>query len=448
MEPYAPYLPILGVLLGLLCIYGAFCSGRKWRLVDGLPISKTTGVFIGLVELRGTVECSAPLTSYLTAAPCVWYRWSIEEEWSRTVTETYTDSEGKTQTRTRTESGWTTVGEGGQETPFYLQDDCGVILVHPDGAKIEPAQLLSHYCGRSDPLYYGKGPATAVANSDHRRRFVEQAVPHRAMLYIVGQARERQDIVAPEIARDPHAPVFLISTRSKEQVGSGMKWGERGWLIFALLPVVAGIAARDLILKIDWHAHMEAYILAGLGAAGAGVLAWIWMVFNSLVDLRQRVRQAWSLVDVQLQRRHDLIPNLVAGVKGYRDYEQTLQSKLAALRSQLGATPPGVAGPDYGAVAKTVNCVVERYPDLKANASFVALQKNLIDTEQRIALARGYFNEIATNYNTRLEIVPERFVARAAGMKPQTLMAANDFERAAVAVSFPKSPVETSVAIA
>jgi hypothetical protein len=159
------------------------------------------------------------------------------------------------------------------------------------------------------------------------------------------------------------------------------------------------------------------------------------MVFNSLIDLRQRVRQAWSLVDVQLQRRHDLIPALVASVQGYRDYEQKLQSELAVLRSQLQATPPGVAGPDYGAVAKAVNCVVERYPDLKANESFANLQKNLIETEQRIALARGYFNEIATNFNTRLEIVPESFVARLAAMKPQTLMAANDFERAAVKVT-------------
>ena len=227
MEHYVPYLPILGLLLGFLCIYGAFRSGRKWRLVDGLPTSKTTGVFIGLVEIAGTAECSAPLTCYLAATACVWYHWSVEEEWSRTVTETYTDSEGKTQTRTRTESGWTTVAEGGEQVPFYLRDDCGIILVRPDGAKVEPKQVFSQYCGRFDPLYYGKGPARAIADSNHRRRFVEQAVPHRAMLFVVGQARERQDVIAAEIAHDPRAPLFLISTRSKAQVSSGMKWGER-----------------------------------------------------------------------------------------------------------------------------------------------------------------------------------------------------------------------------
>jgi len=435
MGTYAPYLPVLGLLLGLLSIYGAFRLGRRWRLVADLPTSKTTGVFIGLVELDGTAECSAPLVCYLAAAPCVWYRWRVEEEWLRTVTETYTDSEGKTQTRTRTESGWTTVAEGGEQIPFYLQDDCGVILVHPDGAKVEPKQVFSQTCGRFDSLYYGKGPAGAIANSNQRRRFVEQAVPHHIRLYIAGQARERQDVVAPEIAQDPHAPIFLISTRSKAQVSSGMKWGERGWFLLAMVLVVGSILARDLILKVDWRSHFWIYVAAALGVAAAGAVAWIWMVFNSLVESRQRVRQAWSLVDVQLQRRHDLIPALVASVRGYRDYEQKLQAELAALRTQLQATAPGVAGPDYGAVAKAVNCVVEQYPDLKANSTFTNLQNNLIDTEQRIALARGYFNEIATNFNTRLEIVPERIVARLAGMKPQSLMAANDFERAAVKVS-------------
>jgi hypothetical protein len=121
-------------------------------------------------------------------------------------------------------------------------------------------------------------------------------------------------------------------------------------------------------------------------------------------------------------------------VKGYRDHEAQLQAELAALRNQLNATPPGVTGPDPGAVSGIVIGIAERYPELKADASFLALQKNLADTEQRIALARSYFNEIATHYNTRLEIVPERYVAQLGAMKPQALMEANDFERAAVKV--------------
>jgi hypothetical protein len=123
-------------------------------------------------------------------------------------------------------------------------------------------------------------------------------------------------------------------------------------------------------------------------------------------------------------------------VQGFKNYEETVQTEVAELRSQLEATAPGVSGPDYAGVKNCIIGLVERYPELKASELFLKLQQNLIDTEQRIALARGYFNEIATHYNTRLERVPDRFVAAIAKMQPQSLMAANDFERAPVKVEF------------
>ncbi len=436
MQDFAPFLPLIGAVLALASLAGAFRNGRRRRLIDNLPTSKTSGVFIGFVELKGTAESAEPLTSYLAEQPCVHYAWTVEEHWSRTVTTTETDSKGNTRTVTRHESGWTQVANGGETIPFYLQDDGGVILIQPDGAKIEPAKIFDETCNAGDPLYYGKGPATAVMNSDHRRRFVEMSIPVKADLYIVGQSRERQDIVAPEIAADEHAPMFLISTRSEEQVSSGMKWGARGWTIFGLLAAVGFTVWRDQALNLDPKNRIAIYAATSAGYFFIGLLAWIWMVFNSLVDLRQRVRAAWSLVDIQLKRRFDLIPNLVNCVKGYRDHEAQLQTELASLRNQLMATPPGVAGPDHGAVSNVIVGIAERYPELKANESFLALQKTLSDTEQRIALARSYFNEIATHYNTRLEIVPERYVARLGAMKPQPLMEANDFERAAVTVNF------------
>jgi hypothetical protein len=425
---------LLGLLLGLLCFWGAFRAGRRSRLIDNLPTCKTTGVFIGLVELKGTAESARPLVSYLAEQPNVYYRWSIDEDWSRQVTETHTDSEGHTHTETHMESGSTTVASGGEMIPFYLQDDCGVVLVRPEGAKLEPVTMFGKACGPKDPLYYGKGPAQAVADSDYRRRFVERGIPQHTMLYVVGQARERQDVVAPEIAEDRHAPMFLISTRSQQQVSSGIKWSGRAWSFVGLLLIVGSIVVRDAALHIPIDSRVWLYAASAVGCVALGSLLWVWMVFNSLVDLRQRVREAWSLVDVQLKRRHDLIPNLVALVQGSRDYERQVQTELAALRGELSATPPGVAGPDYSAVGKKVVAIAERCPELKASENFLSLQKGLIETEQRIALARGYFNEIATHYNTRLEIVPERYVAHLAAMKPESLMAANDFERAAVEV--------------
>ena len=88
VAPFVPFLPWLGGVFALLCLLFALRSGKRKRLVDNLPTSKTTGVFIGLVELKGTAELAQPLTSYLAGQPCVQYQWRIEEHWSRTVTET------------------------------------------------------------------------------------------------------------------------------------------------------------------------------------------------------------------------------------------------------------------------------------------------------------------------------------------------------------------------
>ena len=167
------------------------CAGRLRRLIDNLPTSKTTGVFIGLVELKGTAETARPLASYLAAQPCVHYRWSVEEHWSRTVTETYTDSEGKTQTRTRTKAAGLRSPKAASRFLFISRTTAASFWFVRRGPRSSRADVRRD-CGRADPLYYGKGPAGEVADSDHRRRFVEQAVPHHAMLYVVGQARERQ----------------------------------------------------------------------------------------------------------------------------------------------------------------------------------------------------------------------------------------------------------------
>jgi hypothetical protein len=156
------------------------------------------------------------------------------------------------------------------------------------------------------------------------------------------------------------------------------------------------------------------------------------MVHNSLVGLRQRVRRAGSLIEVELKRRHDLIPALVAAVQGCRDHESTVHHEMSTLRAQMEATLPGQPGPDPAAVLPSLRVITERYPDLKANESFLKLQKSLSETEQRLALARAYFNEISTGYNTCLEVVPDRFIASLSGLKQQPLLAADDFERANV----------------
>ncbi|MCU0913466.1 MAG: LemA family protein [Planctomycetes bacterium] len=434
-QEIAPLLPWVGGLVALLCLWAALRANRHRRWVDDTPTSKTTGVFIGLVEVKGTAEAEQPFVSYLGEQPCVYYSWSVNEHWSRLVTETYTDSNGKTRMRTRRESGTTTVASGGEQAPFYLKDDLGVVLVRPQGAKIEPVTIFHKTCGRSDPLYYAKGPAQAVAHSDHRRDFIETALVLHAPLYVMGQAREREDVVAAEIAHDSKCPLFLISCRTEKQISRGLGIGYWVGAIAGLVLAVGGVVAGRAILDRPLLDDIPPYLIAAALYALAWSLGWVWLVFNSLVDLANRVRQAWSLVEVQLKRRNDLIPNLVTIVQGMSDHERAVQTEIAALRAQMTATPPGVAGPDFHACARLLVAVQEKYPQLRAQDSFLGLQRNLTDTEQRIALARGYFNDIATYYNTRLERIPDRFVRPLARLRPQPLLAANDFERAGLPIT-------------
>jgi hypothetical protein len=172
-------------------------------------------------------------------------------------------------------------------------------------------------------------------------------------------------------------------------------------------------------------------------AAGAALYlfllaaGWILTVYNSLIALRNRVNQAWSQVDIQLKRRSDLIPNLASCVEGYSSHEKAVQLLVAELRSQNEITGETWEIKGY---TTALAAVAENYPALKADQSFLALQKSLSETEQRIALARGYFNDIVTFYNTRLEIIPDSFVGAMARLFKQNTLKTEDMERAPVEV--------------
>jgi len=407
---------------------------RHKRLIDDTPTSRTQGVFIGLTELKGTAESDSPLIAYLSGLKCVQFKWLVEEEWAKTVTETYTDSKGHTQTRTRTEHGWKTVADGSLSMPFYLKDDTGVIRVNPRGASINDLQTYYRFSKPGDELYYTKGPLTEAPNSLHRRRFREYAILLHAQLYVMGQARVREDIVAAEIAEDKKSPIFLISIKTEKQISS--RYELFYWVFFfsGMLLAVGGAVGWSLYPSPRfsvWPA-VGISVIVYLAATGIG---WLWMVYNSLVVLGHRTEQAWSQVDIQLKRRHDLIPNLVKVIEGYKTHEEETQKAVTELRTQMTATPPGVSGPDYHGILPLLRTVAERYPELKTNELFLMLQRSLTEAEQRIALARDYHNSIVTFYNTRMEIIPDRYVASLTGFHPRLLLTAADFERAVVKVS-------------
>jgi hypothetical protein len=438
-----PILIILGIVLVLLLLIGfSLRALKRQRLLEDLPTSKTTGVFIGLVELKGTAESENPHRSFLAEQRCVWYSWTVQEHWSRTVTETHRGADGKMQTRTRTESGWTTVASGGETYLFYLKDELDVVRINPDKAEIHAANVFNKTVTTWDPLYYGKGPANGIMNSTGRRCFSEKIIALHQPIYVVGQAREREDYVAAEIAYDRFAPMFLISTRSEESHRRGELWTFWGLGILAvILSAGAGIAlAQNMMheVMIDPLLAIALPVALGGGTLAIWLIGWLWTVYNSLISLKNRVKMATANIDVELKRRNDLIPPLVNVVDGLQKHERDVQETTALLRSQVAVqsvdSNEETNTPAQGCASRLIG-LVEHYPELKANEGFLKLQENLIETEQRIALARNYYNDVVATYNTRRERFPEGCVAVLAGLRPVSLFAAENFEREVVTVN-------------
>lgn len=153
------------------------------------------------------------------------------------------------------------------------------------------------------------------------------------------------------------------------------------------------------------------------------VVLWIIGLYNGLVTLRNQVNGAWSQIDVQLKRRHDLIPNLVEVVKDYMSYEQeTLEKVIKARNTAVSAQGPAEVSAAENQVTGALRqlfAVFENYPDLKANQNVMKLQEELTSTENKIAFARQYYNDTVMTYNTKQELFPANLFAAGLGFKKE-----------------------------
>ena len=166
-------------------------------------------------------------------------------------------------------------------------------------------------------------------------------------------------------------------------------------------------------------------------------------IYNSLVTMRQRVKNAWSQIDVQLQRRFDLIPNLVETVKGYMEHEADVLTKVTDLRSSWAEAKSvdekAKLDNQLSESLKTIMAVAENYPDLKANQNFSELQTELTNTENKISYSRQFYNDTVTRYNTKLEMFPSNVIASVFSFKAEDLFEVADAEaRQNVKVDFSK----------
>ncbi|KXK07917.1 MAG: LemA family protein [Microgenomates bacterium OLB22] len=177
-------------------------------------------------------------------------------------------------------------------------------------------------------------------------------------------------------------------------------------------------------------------------AIGAGVVIVLYVVatYNKLVTLKNRIKEAFSGIDVQLKRRIDLIPNLVETVKGYAKHEKQVFTQVTEARTAL----MGAKSLDQKAEAddmltgalKSLFAVAEAYPDLKANANFQELQRQLEDTEDKIAYSRQFYNTNVLDFNTLVGVFPSNLFAGVFGFKEEPFFEAQPTEREHVKVSF------------
>ncbi len=170
------------------------------------------------------------------------------------------------------------------------------------------------------------------------------------------------------------------------------------------------------------------------------IVFYVFTTYNKLITLRNRVRDQWSQIDVQLKRRFDLIPNLVNTIKGYTKHEsETLEKVIQARNTYVSATTPEdkmQANGELSGVLTKLFALSESYPDLKANTNFIELQSELKDTENKIAIARQFYNDTVLSYNNKVEMVPSNIVAGLFHFKTMDFFKAMENERENVKVEF------------
>ena len=156
------------------------------------------------------------------------------------------------------------------------------------------------------------------------------------------------------------------------------------------------------------------------------IVLYVIITYNKFVTLKKQMKNSYSVIDVYLKKRFDLIPNLVEVTKGYADYEQDVLTKITEYRTAYNQNKDKDALNKLNEQYNNLILVVENYPDLKASESFAQLQEELRNTENKIAYSRQFYNDTVTMYNTKLEMFPSNLIAKAFNFKPSELFEVED----------------------
>ena len=426
--------------LGFACL----SSWRKKWVIDDTPTSTCRGVFVGRNEVVGqAVPLYEPIVTPFSQTSAVWFSWNLER-WEKSGDNSSWVSKEKRQTA----------------APFWLQDETGRVLVRPRRADLEPVQTLCEKLDRDfappysrwqlrqwvlvgedaiersesladtafaapptvDGGWFDSTPDTAspISTLSGTWRVTERVIAAGAPIYLLGTASPRTD--GPGLEFSGKTGDLLVSTKSEAQVASSSGWSARlcglGCLVLSAVFVGAATSARFDEVKwflVVWTLGLEVGIL---------FLLTLQRNYNRQVEVKEQAAKAWSLIDVSLQRRSELIPNLVAVAKEYGAHEQGVQQAAAELRAvpekppteelPSDATIEGAQSTDRGlkSAAKTAVALAEASPDLKASSVFGDLQLRIADAEESVASARQFYNDAIEVLRTRRAQFPGSLFAR------------------------------------
>lgn len=405
---------MIGLGVALVAAVVAWLFDRRRRKYADLPTTPAAAVFAGLNEVKGRAWSAQPLQSHRTQTSSVWWDYELEEE--RRHTRTVTDSDGKTRTETYTE--WHTIEKREASVPeMEVVDDTGSVIVNLSKAKVVPEQVHRRTFRQEQEGGWLARLATA-GNRTGRYRETERVVAMGADLFVVGECVLDEERLVPVLADK-----VMVSTRSEE---SHLRWLGVGVAVSTLVALVAFTIGTAHLIRPDSPGDPIAWLPGVVVALLILIAVWLITTYNRLKLVAQGADRAWSLIDVQLRRRHDLIPNLVACVQAYAQYEQDVLQAAAQARTSDDLAD---AAENQTQVLKSVIAVAEAYPELHADASFRRLQRELADTEGRIAGSRTFFNESVTLLRNRQQQFPASVVANRVTIAHRDLIDARGFER-------------------
>jgi hypothetical protein len=413
----------LGVA-GVVAIITWLIDRRRRRYADRAT-TPAAALFAGLNLVKGRGWVEHPVASHRTQTSSLWWEYTLEEE--RRQTRTTTDSKGNTTTQTTTS--WHTIETRKDSVPeCHVVDDTGSALVRLEGASVVPQQVHSATFRRDDMGGLLGRLLSSGSGATGRYRETEKVVAFGADLFVAGECELDEERLVPVVTRK-----VMVSTRTEE---SHLRWLTVGVWFFALVTVVAMTLGVATLIRPREPGDPVAWLPGLVAALVVLAVAWTITTYNRLRLVAQGADRAWSLIDVQLRRRHDLIPALAGCVAAHTAHEQATQVGVAEARAavaEASASDEAAALSDEAEVQtralRTILAVAEAYPELTADASFARLERELADTEDRIAASRSFYNDSLTILRDRQQRFPGSLVAARVPLRHRDLIDARGFER-------------------